>query len=38
MKRSIAALALGIAFGSPLQAADQIRVGFLSTLSGPGAA
>jgi len=38
MNRIIAALAFGIASVSPLQAADQIRIGFLSTLSGPGAA
>jgi len=38
MKRTIAALLLASAAALPAHAADKIKVGFMSTLSGPGAA
>ena len=38
MRRLIAALLLTAAAALPAQAADKVKVGFLSTLSGPGAA
>lgn len=42
MKKRLACIAATLAtvglFGTPAQAADEIRIGFLTTLSGPGAA
>lgn len=36
MKKPLAVLALAAAFAAPAHAADRIKVGFISTLSGPG--
>jgi len=38
MKRWIAAMVMATALAAPAMAADRIKVGFMSTLSGPGAA
>src|SRR5215475_12761236 len=38
MKKLISALLLSTVLALPAQAADKVKVGFLSTLSGPGAA
>jgi branched-chain amino acid transport system substrate-binding protein len=37
MKKTLAAVAIGLALLPAAQAADKLKVGFLSTLSGPGA-
>eukprot|EP01031_Cornospumella_fuschlensis_P010001 gene10001-12259_t len=37
MKKTFAAVTLGLALLPAAQAADKLKVGFLSTLSGPGA-
>lgn len=35
-KMLLAATAVALAFGAPAQAADKVKIGFISTLSGPG--
>ena len=38
MRRRICALTLALALASGVQAADKVKIGFISTLSGPSAA